>query len=237
MSSTQVVNERGTQLPSDTSVDLKLEVVILPVSDVERSKRFYEGLGWKLDADFSFDNGLRVVQITPPGSACSIQFGTNITSAAPGTARDIYLVVSDIQSARDTLVARGAEVSEIFHPTAPGGWFEPRGASGRDNGPAPDHASYLSFATFSDPDGNSWLIQEVKTRLAGRGLSNDVATLIELLADAEQRHGEYERKAPKHHWSEWYAGYIIARQRGRTSDEAAIDAAQRMEAARDVAHA
>jgi catechol 2,3-dioxygenase-like lactoylglutathione lyase family enzyme len=132
--------------------DLKLEVVVIPVSDVNRSKRLYAGLGWRLDADFAFDNGFRVVQFTPPGSACSIQFGSNVTSAAPGSAQNLYLVVSGIAAARDQLVARSASVSEVFHPGAPGAQFQPEGSGERLSGPAPDHSSYLSYATFSDPD-------------------------------------------------------------------------------------
>jgi catechol 2,3-dioxygenase-like lactoylglutathione lyase family enzyme len=231
MRSTQTSNERA-QTPSTGKVDLKLEAVIIPVSDVNRAKRFYGSLGWRLDADFAFDNGFRVVQFTPPGSECSIQFGTKITSAAPGSAQDLYLVVSDIQAACDELVARGVEASKVFHPEAPGAQFQPNGTSGRVNGPAPDHASYRSFATFSDPDGNGWLLQEIKARLPGRGLSGDVATLTELLREAEKRHGDYEPTAPKHHWSGWYAAYAVARERGRTPEEAAKDAALYVEAAR-----
>ena len=213
--------------------DLKLEVVVIPVSDVDRAKRFYEALGWRLDADFAFDNGFRVVQFTPPGSGCSVQFGTNITPAAPGSAQGLYLVVSEIEAARDELAARGAGISAVFHAGTPGAQFQRDGASGRAGGPAPDHASYRSFATFSDPDGNSWLLQEIKTRLPGRGLSNlDVATLRELLQEAETHHGEYEPTAPKHHWSEWYAAYIVAREHGRTQEEAAKDGALHMESTR-----
>ena len=149
-------------------MDTKLEVVVIPVSDADRAKEFYGRLGWRLDADFPFDNGFRVVQFTPPGSGCSIQFGTNITSAAPGSAQGLYLIVSDIEAARDELVARGAEVSEVFHAGTPGAQFQPDGTSGRVSGPAPDHASYGSFATFSDLDGNGWLLQEITTRLPGR---------------------------------------------------------------------
>src|SRR5437016_9614372 len=129
-------------------VDLKLEAVVIPVSDVDRAKEFYGNIGWRHDADFSFDNGFRVVQLTPPGSGCSVQFGTNITSAAPGSARGLYLIVSDIEVARDKLVARGAEISEAFHAGTPGGQFQPDGRNGRVSGPAPNHASYGSFATF-----------------------------------------------------------------------------------------
>ena len=233
MSTTQMSNEHATQIPTPVTVDLKLEVVVLPVSDVDRAKRFYGSLGWRLDADFAFDNGFRVVQFTPPGSGCSVQFGTNITSAAPGSAQGLYLIVSEIEAARDELVARGAKISEVFHAGTPGAQFRRDGTSGRVSGPAPDHASYGSFATFSDPDGNSWLLQEIRTRLPGRGLSNsDVATLTELLREAEEHHGEYEPTAPKHHWSGWYAAYIVARERGRIPEDAAKDAGLHMESAR-----
>jgi len=213
--------------------DLKFEVVVVPVSDVDRAKRFYGGLGWRLDADFVFDNGFRVVQFTPPGSGCSVQFGTNITSAAPGSAQGLYLVVSEIEAARDELVARSAEISDVFHPVAPGAQFQRDGTGGRVGGSAPDHASYRSFATFSDPDGNGWLLQEIKTRLPGRGESSlDVATLTDLLQEAEKRHGEYEPTAPKHHWSGWYAAYIVARAQGRTPEEAVKDGVRHVESSR-----
>ena len=154
--------------PSSTEHDFKLEVVVIPVSDVERAKRFYADLGWRLDADFAFENGFRVVQFTPPGSGCSIQFGTHVTTATPGSAQGLYLVVSDIEAARDELAGRAADISEVFHASAPGAQFQADGANGRVSGPAADHASYRSFATFSDPDGNRWLLQEIKTRLPGR---------------------------------------------------------------------
>jgi len=233
MSSTQMSNEHATQMPSAGMVDTKLEVVVIPVSDVDRAKRFYGSLGWRLDADFAFDNGFRVVQFTPPGSGCSVQFGTNITSAAPGSAQGLYLIVSEIEAARDELVARGAGISAVFHAGTPGAQFQRDGTSGRLSGPAPDRASYRTFASFSDPDGNSWLLQEIKTRLPGRGLSNlDVATLTEFLREAENRHGEYEPTAPKHHWSEWYAAYIVAREFGKTPEEAAGDGALHVKSAR-----
>jgi catechol 2,3-dioxygenase-like lactoylglutathione lyase family enzyme len=213
------------QNPGGANVETALEVVVIPVADVDRAKRFYGGLGWRLDADFAFDNGFRIVQFTPPGSGCSIQFGANITTAAPGSAQGLYLIVSGIEAARADLAARGAAISEVFHAVTPGAQFQPEDTKGRASGPAPDHASYRSFATFSDPDGNSWLLQEIKTRLPGRGLSNlDVATLTALLREAEKRHGEYEPAAPKHHWSDWYAAYIVACERGRSADDAAKDA-------------
>ena len=207
------------------SIDLKLEVVVIPVSDVDRSKRFYEGLGWRLDADFKHGDSWRGVQMTPPGSPCSIQFGKGLTTAAPGSIRKMYLVVSDIKAAREELVARGAEVSEPFHFGSPGGPPIP--------GPDPEGRSYSTHATFSDPDGNSFLLQEIKTRLPGRGVSNlDAATLTELLKEAEEHHGQYEPTAPKHHWSGWYAAYIVARQQGKTAGDAAKDGARNVEAAR-----
>ena len=217
--------------PGVTSVAMKFEAVVIPVSDVDRAKEFYTKLGWRLDADFRFDNGFRVVQFTPPGSGCSVQFGTKITTAVPGSAHGLYLIVSDVAAARNEVVARGVEVSEVFHAGTPGAQFQADG-SGRISGPAPVHATYSSFATFRDPDGNGWLFQEVTTRLPGRGLSNlDVATLTELLQEAEKHHGEYEPTAPKHHWSDWYAAYIVARQDGKTPEEAAKDGKLHIEGA------
>ena len=142
-----------TETAGVETVDLKFEAVVIPVADVDRAKKFYTGLGWRLDADFPFDNGFRVVQLTPPGSGNSVQFGTNITTAPPGSAQGLYLVVSDIRAARDQLAARGAEVSEVFHPGAPGAQFEAEPGD-RVDGPAAERASYSSFATFHDPDGN-----------------------------------------------------------------------------------
>jgi catechol 2,3-dioxygenase-like lactoylglutathione lyase family enzyme len=168
MSTNKLRSNDASRIASVKSIDLKFEAVVIPVSNVDRAKKFYENLGWRLDADFRFPNDFRVVQFTPPGSACSVQFGTNITSAAPGSAQGLYLIVSEIGAARDKLVARGVEVSEVFHAGTPGAQFQPDGTSGRVSGPAPNHASYGSFATFSDPDGNSWLLQEVTTRLPGR---------------------------------------------------------------------
>ena len=225
MSSTQMSNDKATRSPAAAAVDLKLEVVVLPVSDVDRSKRFYEGLGWRVDADFKGAGDWRGVQVTPPGSPCSIHFGKGITTAAPGSVQNTYLVVSDLAAARAELLARGANVSEIFHFAGFGG---PRVA-----GPNPEGRSYANLATFSDPDGNSWLLQEIKTRLPGRGLSNlDVPTLTELLKEAERGHGQYEPTAPKHHWSDWYAAYVVARQQGDTSEDAATKATLNVEARR-----
>ena len=224
MSSTPTRNEQTARSPNAATVDLKLEVVVIPVSDVDRAKRFYGNLGWRLDADFANDQGWRVVQFTPPGSPCSIHFGKAVTTAVPGSVKNLYLVVSDIEAARGELIGRGADVSEAFHFTALGG--------PPVSGPAPDGRSYGTFATFSDPDGNSWLLQEIKTRLPGRGTNPDVAALTDLLRETEEHHGKYEPTAPKHHWSGWYAAYIVARERGKTPEEAAKDAALHMESAR-----
>ena len=202
-------------------VDLKLEVVVIPVSDVDRAKEFYGRLGWRLDADFPFDNGFRVVQFTPPGSGCSIQFGTNITSAAPGSAQGLYLIASDIEAARDELVARGAEVSEVFHAGTPGAQFQPDDTSGRVSGPAPDHASYSSFATFSDLDGNGWLLQNITTRLPGRIDAAETAfastaDLASALRRAAAAHGEHEKRIGEAdaNWPDWYADYMVREQAG-----------------------
>jgi catechol 2,3-dioxygenase-like lactoylglutathione lyase family enzyme len=149
-----------------TTVDMKLEVVLLSVSDVDRAKQFYESLGWRLDADFPISDDFRIVQLTPPGSACSIIFGTGLTSAAPGSVQGLQLVVSDIEAARAELAGKGVDVSEVFHDA--GGVFHHAGTDGRVAGPAPDNASYGSFASFDDPDGNGWLLQEITERLPGR---------------------------------------------------------------------
>ena len=201
-------------------VDLKLEVVVIPVTDVDRAKQFYAGLGWRLDADFPFDNGFRVVQFTPPGAPCSVQFGSNITSAAPGSAQGMYLVVSDIQAAVDELEARGAKPSEVFHPGAAGAQFR-RDGGGRVSGRADDGASYSSFATFSDPDGNGWLLQEITKRLPGRIDSAETAFASDVdLAGAMRRasvaHGEHEKRIghADEDWPDWSARYMVAEQAG-----------------------
>ena len=226
MSSTQMSNERVTQIPSAGKVDMKLEVVVIPVSDVDRAKRFYLRMGWRLDADFAHGDSWRVAQVTPPGSACSFFFGKGLTKATPGSVQGLLLMVDDIDMARAELIEYGVDVSEVFHFE---GGLHFTGTQGRVPGPDPEHRSYFTFASFNDPDGNGWVLQEIKTRLPGRGLSSmDVATLIPLLREAEERHGKYEPTAPKHHWSEWYAAYLVARERGRTPEEAAKDAALHM---------
>ena len=222
MSSTKISDERAPQTPTPATVDLKLEVVVLPVSDVDRAKRFYEGLGWRLDADFAAGDTWRVVQLTPPGSPCSIHIGKGLTPAAPGSVQNLYLVVEDIEEARRDLNAHGAEVSEAFHFGSFGGPVVP----GHD----PQGASYGTYASFRDPDGNGWLLQEIKTRLPGRGQSNlDVKNLTEFLREAEIRHGGYQATAPKHHWSDWYSAYIVAREQGKSPEEAVKEGAAHME--------
>jgi catechol 2,3-dioxygenase-like lactoylglutathione lyase family enzyme len=215
------MEEQGISDARVASVDMRLEVVVIPVSDVDRAKEFYSRLGWRLDADFRFDNGFRVVQFTPPGSGSSIQFGAKVTAAAPGSAQSLYLVVSDIVAARNQLVARGVNVSEVFHPGAPGAHFQPDGSSTRLSGPSPDHTSYRSYATFKDPDGNSWLLQEVTTRLPGRidrdetafASVNDLASALRRAAAA---HGEHEKRIGHNdaNWPDWYAAYMVAEQAG-----------------------
>jgi catechol 2,3-dioxygenase-like lactoylglutathione lyase family enzyme len=216
--STNVVRSYDTSV---ARVDMKFEAVVIPVSDVDRAKEFYKRLGWRLDADFRFDNGFRVVQFTPPGSGCSVQFGANITSALPGSAQGLYLVVSNIEAARDDLAARAAEVSDVFHAGTPGAQFQPDGTPGRVSGPAPDHATYGSFATFRDPDGNGWLLQEITNRLPGRIDSGEttfasVVDLANALRRAETAHGDHEKRtgAADPNWPDWYAAYMVAEQAG-----------------------
>jgi catechol 2,3-dioxygenase-like lactoylglutathione lyase family enzyme len=193
---------------------MKLEVVVIPVSDVDRAKRFYGDLGWRLDADFVVGDAFRVVQYTPPGSPCSIHFGIGITSAAPGSARGLYLVVPDIQSARAELVDRGVHVGELFHRAGPG---QPP-VSGLD----PERRSYFTYATFSDPDGNEWLLQEVTTRFPGRIDSNatgfaSASDLASAMRRASVAHGEHEKRigAADLNWPDWYAAYMVAEQAGK----------------------
>jgi catechol 2,3-dioxygenase-like lactoylglutathione lyase family enzyme len=213
MSSTQVRGKTATGSPSARTIDMKLEVVVIPVSDVDRSKGFYGGLGWRLDADFVRGDDFRVVQFTPPGSPCSIHFGRGLTSAAPGSAQGLYLVVSDIELARVELVDRGVEVGELFHSA---------GSDGSVSGPDPQRQSYATRASFSDPDGNSWLLQEVTVRLPGRVDADDTkftssTELASALRRAEAAHGEHEKRTGQRDadWSEWYAEYIVREQSGK----------------------
>jgi catechol 2,3-dioxygenase-like lactoylglutathione lyase family enzyme len=207
------------------SVDMKFEIVVIPVSDVDRAKRFYGGLGWRLDADFAAGEDYRVIQFTPPGSGCSVIFGKNVTAAAPGSAQGLYLIVSDIEAARKELLGRGVEVSEAFHEA--GGVYagpdEPYlFGRRRVGGPDPDHRSYRSYASFKDPDGNGWLFQEVTARLPGRVDTDDTtfnssAELAAALRRAAAAHGEHEKRIGKHDedWPNWYAEYIFREQTGK----------------------
>jgi len=214
-------------------MDMKLEALVLPVSDVDRAKHFYTALGWREDADFVTDDDFRIVQLTPPGSAASIQFGTGMTSAPAGSSQGLYLVVDDVAAARVELVERGAEVSEVYHERGPvtRSRFDASASPGRVPGRDPEGSSYASFASFSDPDGNGWILQEITSRLPGRlGGALNTSDLAELLRDVEQHHGDYEPTAPKHHWYDWYASYIVAREHGRTADEAVREATLHVEA-------
>ena len=202
-------------------MDKKLEVVVIPVSDAERAKEFYGRLGWRLDADRASRDDFRIVQFTPPGSDCSIQFGTNLTPTAPGSAQSLYLIVSDIQAARDELVGLGVEASEVFHEGGPGARFHRPGSADRVGGPAPEHGSYGSFLSFSDPDGNGWLYQEVTTRLPGRVEEaatsfGSVSDLADAMRRASAAHGEHEKRigAADPDWPDWYAAYMVAEQAG-----------------------
>ncbi len=193
---------------------MKLEVVVIPVADVDRAKAFYQGLGWRLDADFATGPDFRVIQVTPPGSACAVIFGTGITSATPGSAEGLQLIVTDIDAARAGLAAAGAGVSEVFHDG--GGVFHHAGTAGRVPGPAPGHKSYGSWVSFSDPDGNSWFVQEVTTRLPGRETSalaafDSVTGLADALRRAEAAHAKYEKETgrPDPDWPDWYARYMV----------------------------
>ena len=206
---------------SAKAVDIKLEVMQLPVTDVDRSKRFYERLGWRLDADFAAGDW-RLVQMTPRGSATSVMFGKGVTTATPGSVQGTFLIVDNLDAARQSLIAADVNVSEVFHFAGP---VRISGGDGRLPGRDPVRDSYANFASFTDPDGNGFLIQEIKKRLPGRGFGSfDVAMLTTFLREAEKLHGTHEGKAGKHHWSEWYAPYIVARQRGRSEDEAIREA-------------
>jgi catechol 2,3-dioxygenase-like lactoylglutathione lyase family enzyme len=214
----------STNDPRATLVDMKLEVVVIPVSDVDRAKAFYQRLGWRLDAEFAGGDDFRILQVTPPGSGCSVIFGKGITAAPPGSAQGLYLVVSDVEAARRDLLRRGVEISEVFHDAGDvhAGTDEPylfgrHRVGGRD----PERRSYRSFASFRDPDGNGWLLQEVTTRLPGRIDSAattfaSAADLASALRRAEAAHGEHEKRTGQRdaNWPDWYAAYMVAEQSG-----------------------
>ena len=213
-------------------MNFKLEVIIIPVSDVDRAKAFYEKLGWRLDADFA-KGDFRVVQLTPPNSEASIIFGKGVTLARRGSGDSLVLAVEDIDAAHKDLIARGVNVSDVFHFT--GGPFNNTGENPRVTGRDPQGRSYYSFASFEDPDGNGWLLQEIKERLPGRewklsqGRNMDLASLAELLRETEEHHGDYEKTHAKHNWWDWYAPYLSARQNGSSPEEAAAAADRYME--------
>ena len=205
------------------AVDLKLEVIVIPVADVDRAKAFYEGLGWRLDAEFAAGADFRVIQFTPPGSGCSIIFGKGITAAAPGSTQGLYLIVSDVAAARDELLGRGVEISAVFHGASEFGGSDEPYIFGRTrvSGPHPEHGSYRSFASFHDPDGNGWLLQEVTSRQPGRIDSNvtsfaSAADLASAMRRAETAHGAHEKLLGHRDadWPDWYAAYMISEQAG-----------------------
>jgi catechol 2,3-dioxygenase-like lactoylglutathione lyase family enzyme len=216
----------ASETPKARTVDMKFEIVVIPVSDIDRAKRFYGGLGWRLDADFAAGDDFRVIQFTPPGSECSVIFGKNVTAAAPGSAQGLYLIVSDIKAARDELLGRGVEISEVFHGAGDAyvGTDEPYlFGRVRVSGPDPEHGSYRSFASFKDPDGNGWLFQEVTARLPGRVDADDTTftsstELAAALRRAAAAHGEHEKRTGGQHdvnWPDWYADYIVREQAGK----------------------
>jgi catechol 2,3-dioxygenase-like lactoylglutathione lyase family enzyme len=223
MSNTQPRRETATEAARAKAVDMKLEVVVIPVSDVDRAKEFYAKLGWRLDADYASGDDYRVIQFTPPGSGSSVIFGKNVTAAAPGSAQGLYLIVSDIEAARGDLLARGVKVSEAFHDA--GGVYLGKDepylfGRMRVGGLDPEHRSYRSFASFSDPDGNGWLFQEVTTRLPGRVETDTTfassAEIASALRRAATAHGEHEKRTGGHdaNWPNWYAEYVVREQAG-----------------------
>jgi catechol 2,3-dioxygenase-like lactoylglutathione lyase family enzyme len=220
----EVRSNNATLIANDAKVDMKLEIAVIPVSDVDRAKEFYANLGWRLDADYDNASDFRVIQFTPPGSGCSVIFGKNVTAAAPGSARGLYLIVSDLAAARNELLRRGVKISEVFHNAGVySGPDEPYlFGRVRVNGPDPEHRSYRSFASFHDPDGNGWLFQEITTRLPGRidstatsfASANDLAAAFRR---AEAAHGEHEKRTGQRdeNWPDWYTAYMVAEQAGK----------------------
>ena len=223
MSNNEVLSSDATSNASAARVDFKLEVVVIPVSDADRAKEFYTRLGWRLDADFPAGDDFRVIQFTPPGSGCSVISGKNVTAAAPGSALELYLVVSDLEAARGELLGRGVKVSEVFHDAGAVhvGKDQPYLFGRlRVSGADPEHRSYRSFASFNDPDGNGWLLQEITTRLPGRVARDttyaSAGDLSEALRRAEAARGDHEKRIGKAdpNWPDWYAKYMVAEQTG-----------------------
>jgi catechol 2,3-dioxygenase-like lactoylglutathione lyase family enzyme len=215
MSITQPDSTPATQASDVAATATRFEVTTLPVADVDRAKAFYQRLGWRLDIDFEPAPGVRAVQLTPPGSQASIQFGENTNSMKPGSLEGLFLVVDDIEAARDDLISRGVDVSEIWH-------IDP--GKGPVPGLDPQRRSYFSRATFADPDGNTWVLQEITERLPGRVEVRDSAALAQLLLETAKRHGSFEAVAPPHDWWDWYAAYLNAREQGSSPDEASAAA-------------
>ena len=225
MATLEIDRAAAAKSSTSRSVDQKLEVVVIPVSDVDRAKAFYTRLGWRLDADFASGDDWRVIQFTPPGSACSVIFGRNVTAAAPGSTRGLYLIVSDLGAARKDLLDRGIAVGGPFHGAGDvhAGADEPYlFGSVRLSGADPKRGSYSSFASFSDPDGNGWVFQEVTTRLPGRIAADGTtfaspADLAAALRRASVAHGEHETRTGGHdeNWADWYADYIVREQAGQ----------------------
>ena len=224
MATSTIRNDEPLTNANTAKVDMKLEVIVIPVSDVDRAKDFYAMLGWRLDADFTAGNEWRGIQFTPPGSSCSVIFGKNVTAAKPGSAQGLYLAVSDIAATRNALLRRGVQVSEIFHGTNVHDGSDEPYIFGRlrADGPDPAHTSYYSFASFRDPDGNGWLLQELTSRLPGRVDSTttsfaSVSDLAAALRRAEAAHGEHEKRTGKRdeNWPDWYAEYMVSEQSGK----------------------
>ena len=221
-----------TKIAKEQPVNMKLEVIVIGVSDVDRAKAFYEKLGWRFDGDFKVGDDFRAIQLTPHNSDASIIFGKGVTSAKPGSVDGLVLAVDDIDAAREELVGRGVDVSEVFHYA--GGPFNNTGGNPRVGGRDPESRSYYSFASFKDPDGNGWLLQEIQTRFPGREWTlprgtADVATLAELLRETSEHHDHFEKTHAEHHWFDWYAPYLSARQNGRSPEEAAAAADRYMD--------
>jgi len=220
-------------ITTNKSIDMKLEVVVIGVSDVDRAKTFYKKLGWRLDADFVKGEDFRAIQFTPHNSQASIIFGKGVPSPKPGSVQSLTLVVDDVVAARNDLIGRGAKVSEVFQYA--GGPFNNTGKNPRVSGRDPQGRCYFSFASFEDPDGNGYVLQEIKTRLPRREWKSapagkiDIATLAELLHETEQHHGQFEKTHDKHNWWDWYAPYLNARQNGKSPEESAAAADRYME--------
>jgi catechol 2,3-dioxygenase-like lactoylglutathione lyase family enzyme len=219
MSAHEVHGNEATESTSVANVDMKLEVIVIPVSDVDRAKEFYSSLGWRLDADRAAGNGFRLIQFTPPGSGTSVQFGVNLTPATPGSAQGLLLIVSDIETAREQLVARGVDAGDVFHCETGTACRFP-GIGVRVTGPHPEHLSYWSFVSFKDPDGNGWLLQEVTKRLPGRVAGETSYTsardLAQAMIRAAKAHGKHEAQTGKAdpNWPDWYAEYMVREQSG-----------------------